>query len=48
LSVREFARTFSVWGWEIEQSAELGFVKIETRKPRTGRSGHRIKGSLLR
>ena len=37
LAVREFARTFSVWKWEIEQAAELGFIKIETHKPRTGR-----------
>ncbi|MBL9145329.1 MAG: hypothetical protein JNM99_16750 [Verrucomicrobiaceae bacterium] len=37
LSVRDFARTFSVWRLEIEQAAELGFVKIEARKPRTGR-----------
>ena len=37
LTVREFARTYSVWEWEVEQAAELGFIKIETRKPRTGR-----------
>lgn len=37
LSVREFARSFSVWAWELEQAAGLGFVQIETRKPRTGR-----------
>lgn len=37
LSVREFARTFSVWAWELEQADELGFVQIVTRKPRTGR-----------
>ena len=37
LPVREFARTFSVWEWEVEQAAALGWVKIETRKPRTGR-----------
>lgn len=37
LTVRGFARTFSVWEWEVEQAAELGFIKIETRKPRTGR-----------
>ena len=37
LSVREFARTFSVWRWEMERAAELGFVQIEIRKPRTGR-----------
>ena len=37
LTVREFARSFSVWEWEVEHAAELGFIKIETRKPRTGR-----------
>ena len=37
LSLREFSRTFSVWVWEVEQAAALGWVKIETRKPRTGR-----------
>lgn len=37
LSLREFARTFSVYSWEIEQAAELGFVTITKRKPRTGR-----------
>ena len=37
LSVREFARSFSVWEWEIEQAAALGWLKIETHKPRTGR-----------
>jgi hypothetical protein len=37
LSVREFTRTFSVWSWELEQAAELGWVQIETCKPRTGR-----------
>jgi hypothetical protein len=37
LTVREFARTFSVWEWKIEQAAALGWLKIATRKPRTGR-----------
>lgn len=37
LTVREFARSFSVWEWEIEQAAALGWIKIETHKPRTGR-----------
>lgn len=37
LSVRQFTRTFSVWNWEVQQAAGLGFVKIEARKPRTGR-----------
>lgn len=35
--MREFARSFSVWEWEIEQAAVLGFIKIETHKPLTGR-----------
>lgn len=37
LTVREFARSFSVWKWEVEQAAALGWIKIETHKPRTGR-----------
>lgn len=37
LPVREFTRSFSVWEWEVEQAAALGWIKIETRKPRTGR-----------
>jgi hypothetical protein len=37
LIVREFARTYSVWEWEVEQAAALGWIKIETHKPRTGR-----------
>lgn len=37
LTVREFARTYSVLEWEIEQAAALGWIKIETHRPRTGR-----------
>ncbi|MBL9178637.1 MAG: hypothetical protein JNM65_11270 [Verrucomicrobiaceae bacterium] len=37
LTVREFSRTYSVREWEVEQAAALGWVKIETHKPRTGR-----------
>jgi len=37
LTVRDFARSFSVWPWELEQAAAIGWIKIETRKPRTGR-----------
>jgi len=37
LTVREFGRTYSVWKWEVEQAAALGWIKIETHKPRTGR-----------
>jgi hypothetical protein len=37
LTVREFGRTYGVSEWEVEQAAELGWIKIETHKPRTGR-----------
>lgn len=37
LSIRDFWRTYSVHDWEVRQAAELGWVKIETHKPRTGR-----------
>ena len=37
LPVREFTRSFSVWEWEIEHAAALGWLKIEIHKPRTGR-----------
>ena len=37
LPLRNFSRTFSVWEWEIEQAAALGWIQIETRKPPTGR-----------
>lgn len=35
--MREFSRSFSVYEWEIEQAAALGWIKIEMHKPRTGR-----------
>lgn len=37
LPVREFFRSYSVWEWEVEQAAELGWIEIKTMKPRTGR-----------
>ncbi len=37
LSVRDLARTYSVWKGEVEQAAALGCLTIEIRKPRTGR-----------
>jgi hypothetical protein len=37
LTMREFDRTYSVWKWEVEQAAALGWISFETRKPRTGR-----------
>lgn len=43
LTVREFSRTYSVWEWEIEQAAELGWMKIETHKPRTGRPSRIVR-----
>ena len=43
LTVRDFARTFSVWEWELEQAAELGWIQIEVKKPRTGRPSRYVK-----
>ena len=43
LTVRDFARSFSVWSREIEQAAALGWIQIETRKPPTGRPSRILK-----
>lgn len=37
LSMRDFARSYGVWEWELEQAAALGWLEIETRRPSTGR-----------
>jgi len=37
VSIRRFRRNHEIYPWEIEQAAELGWLVIETRKPRTGR-----------
>lgn len=36
-TIRQLSRRFSIWEWEVEQAAALGWVTIETRKPPTGR-----------
>ena len=43
LTVRAFARTYSVWEWEVEQAAELGWIKIEMNRPRTGRPSRIVR-----
>ncbi len=43
LTVREFTRSFSVWKWEIEQAAALGWIQIKTRKPPTGRPSRIVR-----
>lgn len=43
LTVREFARSFSVWEWELEQAAALGWIQIETKKPRIGRPSRVVR-----
>jgi hypothetical protein len=37
LSIRDFFRSFGVFNWELEQAELLGWVKITTKKPATGR-----------
>jgi hypothetical protein len=36
-TLRQLERRFGIWRQEIKQAAELGWVKIEIRKPHTGR-----------
>ena len=36
LSIRDFARSYGVYRWEIETAADLGWLVIETRKPPIG------------
>jgi hypothetical protein len=43
LTVRELARSFSVWEWEIVEAAALGWIQIETKKPRTGRPSRIVR-----
>ena len=33
MSVRDLMRSFAIWPWEIEQAAELGWLRIVTRRP---------------
>lgn len=37
LSIGDFLRSFTVFDWELEQAAALGWVEIVTTKPATGR-----------
>jgi hypothetical protein len=37
VSVRDFQRRYDVRSWELEQAAELGWLKITIHKPPTGR-----------
>jgi hypothetical protein len=43
VTVRDFARSFSVWEWELEEAATLGWIQIETRKPHTGRPSRIVR-----
>ena len=43
LPIRDFVRSFHVWERELVQAAELGWVKIETHQPRTGRPSRIVR-----
>lgn len=43
LPARTLARSYHVCPWEIEQAAALGWIQIETRKPRTGRPSRIVR-----
>ena len=32
MSLRDLTRSFSIWPWEIEQAAELGWLDITLRR----------------
>ncbi len=36
-AIRELKRSYGIRAWEVEQSAELGWLTITTHKPRVGR-----------
>jgi hypothetical protein len=36
-AIRELERSYGIRGWEVEQSAELGWLTITAHKPRVGR-----------
>lgn len=36
-TLRHLWRQFGIYGWEVEQAAEMGWLRIETRKPPVGR-----------
>lgn len=43
LTFRDFARSYHVHEWEIEQAAALGWIQIEVKKPRTGRPSRIVR-----
>ena len=43
VTVRDFTRRYDVWKWELEQAADLGWIEIIVRKPRTGRPSPAVK-----
>jgi hypothetical protein len=42
-SIRDLSRSYRMYCWEIEQAADLGWVKIETYHPPVGRPSRRIE-----
>lgn len=42
-TVRDLWRSYRIYGWEIEQAAELGWVKIVTHHPPVGRPSRRAE-----
>lgn len=43
LSIRDFERSYGVHRWEIEEAEALGWLVIETQKPRTGRPSRMVR-----
>lgn len=43
VAIRELERSYRIHPWEVEQSAELGWLTITTHKPRVGRPTRIVK-----
>ena len=43
LTVRDCARTYGIWQWEVRQASQLGWLEIETKRPSTGRPSRIVR-----
>jgi hypothetical protein len=41
-SIRDLRRSWGIQEWEVEQSAQLGWLDITVQKPRTGRPSRKV------
>lgn len=46
-TMRDLGRSHTIYGWEIEQAAAMGWFKISTLKPRTGRHSRVVESCAM-